>query len=147
MKRFIKASKEEFTPLTNEGILNTLKEYGIDTKKAQYELRAQEYTRYEEGSLYTVTFNCPGDWLAYLSMYVHRTPNAKNIVDSYLFRCQEDFDEFVEEYPTVSLIADRASSSWWGDGDDFIIYLKNFTTGQFLYGPEDNQYEEDDWED
>ena len=37
--------------------------------------------------------------------------------------------------------------SWWGDGDDFIYYLKNLDTGKMLYQADDSMYEEYDDDD
>ena len=122
MKRWIKASKAEFT---NAELVQMLKDHDIDTTKAKYELKAQRYERYEEGAIYIKKFTCSGDWLAYFSMQFHRQPNAEEIDDYY---GREEFEEMVEDYPTIDAILTTASKNWWGDGDDYIIYLKNLTS-------------------
>lgn len=118
----------------NEYIVSLLKEYSIDTTKHHYELVAESYKRYESGKRYTKNFNCPGDWLAYFSMIVHGSPTAKKIDEYYE---QDDFEDLLEENPTVNDIAKYASSNWWGDGDDYIIRLKNLDTGKVLYLADD----------
>lgn len=145
MKRYIKSSESD--NFTNADIVNMLNDAGIDTTKAQYELRAQEYDRYESGANYTKKFTCPGDWLAYWSMLLHKCPNATNFQDhGYEL---DELAEYIEDNPTVEDMNELASSNWWGDGDDYIIYLKNLTTGHYLYGPEEivEEFEEEDWED
>jgi hypothetical protein len=72
------------------------------------------------------------------------------------FDFADDFDEGFNAMinscgSTVEAMNRHASSSWWGDGDDYIIYLKNLDTDTYLY---DNieEYEEyssddEDWDD
>lgn len=131
----------------NKYIVSLLKEYSIDTTKHYYELVAESYERYESGKRYIKNFSCPGDWLAYLSMAVHGSPTAKKI-DKYYG--QDDFEDLLEENPTVTDIAKYASTHWWGDGDDYIIYLKNLDTGKVLYladSESEPEISQEDWED
>ena len=125
-----------------EAILNILREYGIDTTKHQYELRAETYERYTNGNVYTRRFVCPGDYLAYFSMLFTHGPTVEGILDHY--GTVEEFAEVVDANPTVEDIHDVASSSWWGDGGDYIIYLKNLSTGETLYEGSDPEYEYDE---
>ena len=145
MKRYIKISEEG--SLTNKDMVEVLKSMGIDTTMSQYELRAEEYERYSSGTLYAKKFKCPGDWLAYLSMAIHGTPNAEQLGDHFDVYTKEDFEEFASDYPTVEDMKDCASSCWWGDGDDYIIYLKNLTTGETLYQGDSDYYEDEEDED
>lgn len=148
MKRYIKSFKSSDKPeFNNKYLVSLLKDHSIDTTKHKYELRAQTYERYESGKYYTKKFTCPGDWLAYLSMIVHASPSADNIADELGI---DYFEEILEDNPTVADIEELASSTWWGDGDDFIIYLKNLDSGEYLYGPEEEEEEdidEEDWGD
>lgn len=142
MKRYIKSNTDN--ELTNQSIVELLRSRGIDTTKAKYELKAQRYERYEEGATYTKRFMCPGDYFAYFSMHVHEQPSASNL-DYWT----NEFEEMLDECPTVDDMREYATCYWWGDGDDFIIYLKNLSTGEYLYGPEyiEEEYDEEDWED
>ena len=144
MKRYIKASMDY--EWTNKSIVELLESRGIDTTKAEYELKAQRYERYDEGAVYTRKFTCPGDYLAYFSMTIHSQPNASNINFHYP---GDEFIDIVDECPTVEDIADYAEQYWWGDGDDYIIYLKNLSTNEYLYGSEkvEEEYDNEDWED
>lgn len=143
MKKYIKSTID--SKLTNQSLVKLLESKGIDTTKAKYELKAQRYERYTDGGIYTLHFTCPGDYLAYFSMAIHKQPNSENIYNYYF----DEFEDILDTYPTVEDIADHASSSWWGDGDDYIIHLKNLTTDEYLYGPEEveEEYDEEDWED
>ena len=78
-------------------------------------------------------------------MILHKQPTAEAIDDYF----EDDFKEYIQDYPTVDAIAGHASSHWWGDGDDYIIYLKNLTTGQILYSADgyEEESEDDEWED
>lgn len=127
----------------NKLLVDILKEHGIDTTKAQYELKAESYERYDSGKVYTRKFTCPGDYLAYFAMWVHRQPSVSSIDDL------DYFEDIVDENPTVGDIATYAEQNWWGDGDDYIIYLKNLNTGEILYSADEpeEEYEEEEWED
>ena len=139
------SADNNYTPLTNKELIKMLDDAGIDTTKCKYELRAESYERYGSGRKYTRKFTCPGDWLAYFSMILHKQPTAEAIDDYF----EDDFKEYIQDYPTVDAIAGHASSHWWGDGDDYIIYLKNLTTGQILYSADgyEEESEDDEWED
>lgn len=122
--------KGEFTDFTDSNVVKYLKDNGINTSRCTYELTAQEYERYEEGEIYTLQFDCYGDWLAYLSMLLHSEPNADTIGD---YMDIDDFKDLVADYPSLKDMKAHASQAWWGDGSDFIIKLKNLTTGTILY--------------
>lgn len=122
----------------NKLLISILKEYGIDTTKSEYELKAISYERYGNGKIYTCKFACSGDYLAYFSMAIHKQPSVRNINGWY---GMDEFENIVEKYPTVEDISNYASSNWWGDGDDHIIYLKNLTTNETLY--ESSEFGED----
>lgn len=131
----------------NSEIVAILKDHGIDTTKSKYELVAETYERYGGGRKYRKNFTCPGDYLAYFAMTIHATPNYNNLMDS--FGDIYEFEEFVDKYPTVGDIAEHAASSWWGDGDDYIISLKDVNSGEVLYAgdsePEEYSEEDEDW--
>ena len=122
-----------------------LKDNGIDTTPHRYELKAETYERYGGGQIYTKKFRCEGDYLAYFSMLFHTRPTESEILDFY--DSYEDFAEFVEGNPSVEDMKESASRCWWGDGDDFIIYLKNLDTGDILYESdyEEEEYDEEDY--
>lgn len=149
MKRYVyvKSNYENENDYTNSDIVKLLNEHGIDTTKAQYELKAEAYERYGSGSVYIKKFKCPGDWLAYWSMLFHTTPNASAFSEEGYTLA--DIEEYIDAYPDVESMRKQAEMNWWGDGDDYIIYLKNLTTGEYLTGPNEDYYEEDeeDWED
>ena len=141
-----KITASEDGRLTNADVVRILKDHGIDTTKCQYELKAEEYERYSRGQHYVKKFACPGDYLAYLAMLFHRGPNAA-LIDAW-YGGKEGFIEEIEDHPTVEDMAEYACSIWWGDGDDFIYYLKNLTTGDILYQSDESpEYYEDDEED
>jgi hypothetical protein len=131
---------ENVEPYTFSDILKYLKKHGIDTTKYKYEMAAQEYERYSNGDIYTIKFSCPGDYLAYIAMAVHEPLTPEVIFDFFY----EDYgidavDGIFEELPnSLSGMADYASSGWWGDGSDYIYYLKNLTTGNYLYKSHDS---------
>ena len=137
MKRYIRSSESQYK-LTMQDILKKLNSLGIDTTKHKYELKADEYY----GNPYVYKFTAPGNYIAYFSMTLHRKMNPKNLVE-YINDYEFDFDE----YPSVEAIEDKASYSWWGDGDDYIKSLKNLDTGEVLYeAEEEDEYEEsEDW--
>lgn len=115
---------------TDRELINMLNDAGIDTTKCNYELKAEEFNMFGDDEEYTRKFTCPGDWLAYFSMILHKQPTAAAI-DNYFGR--EQFEEIIDNYPTIDDIADLAWVEWGSDrGDDSIIYLKNLTTGQEL---------------
>lgn len=130
-----------------------LKSHGIDTTMHKYELRAQEYERYSDGSQYTVKFKCPGDYLAYLAMVLHKRVRTQSsfadaLVDYFLYEDDTDFSSLFDECGyTVNDMADHAESCWWGDGGDYITLLKNLDTGEVLYSAEPDYDEFDDRED
>lgn len=101
--------------------------------------------RMYSGGKYKKKFTCPGNYLAYFAMTIHGTPNYEKIEDRFGL---DYFEEIVNDHPTIEDIEDYASDCWWGDGDDYIIYLKNLTTGEILYqAEEEDEYdEEDDWD-
>lgn len=144
--KIISSTSGQYTE-DNKGLIQLLKDRGIDTTFHRYELYAQTYERYEEGSKYKLKFKCPGDYLAYFSMALHETPNYDNME----FYCGgiEEIAEFLDEYPTLNDIRSCAEEYWWGDGSDYIIYLKNIDTGDKLYFAEDDELyfaEDDDWD-
>ena len=133
-------------------ILNALNSAGIDTTIHNYEMKAQRYERYTEGSTYIIKFTCPGDYLAYLAMNLHK-PLTKHLIVEFFGHYwgidQESISYLFDEAPkSLSKMADYANAYWWGDGDDFIIYLKNVSTGEYLCGPNEIEEEEsfdEDW--
>ena len=94
--------------------------------------------------------------MAYFSMAVHQGIKDVSELASYIGGWGIDDDNyqtaFFEEFPdSVKGMEEHASSNWWGDGDDYIILLKNLDTGEILYESE-GRYDEyddegDDWED
>ena len=143
MKKMIKASQQP--KFTNKVLEKILRDADLWEDLQDYELKAQRYERYDNGAVYTKKFMCPGDWLAFLSMIVHKEPNAKTLREDYYDK--ESIEELIEECPTVDAIEEYASRNWWGDGDDYIIYLKNLSTNEYLYGPNEEPIDEDDDED
>ena len=129
-------------------ILNELKSAGIDTTKYKYEMKAERYERYESGPIYTIKFTCPGDYLAYTAMAVHKSLTKDIIVnffDEYYGVTVDNIDEMFDIVPaSLDEMDDFANSNWWGDGDDYIIYLKNLTTGEYLCGPNEEEYEDEE---
>lgn len=126
-------------------VIDWLNRKGIDTTKHRYELEAEEYRRYESGPTYRYRFTAPGDWVAYVAMQLHRdmSPNAVvEYINDYF-----DNEEELAEISSIPAIRDTAAMSWWGDGDDFIHYLKNLDTGEMLYQTDDSMYEEYDDDD
>lgn len=144
MKRMIKAAGTA-SEFTKNDLLKILKDHDIDTPVHTYELMAEKYDRGASNHNYTRTFKCPGNWLAYLAMALHATPTPERIED--YFGDVDDFVAFVEANPTERDIEDYAAAQWWGDGDDYIYYLKNKTTGEILYSANgDEDVDEGKWE-
>lgn len=140
--------------LTKQELINTLNSWGVDTTKATYELFAEEYGRYGEGGTYKVVFTAPGDWVAYLSMQLHDEMEAESVLEFleeyWGVETIDDIEEIPEEVRTEKGMKDYATSQWWGDGDDYIIYLKNLSNGKVIYantynGPSECECE-DDWD-
>lgn len=126
------------TQYTLNDVLQYLKDAGIDTTKHRYELKAEDYGS-GTGSQYTYRFTALGDWMAYLSMKLHRSMTKSDVLD-YL-------NESLDDLPTtLEGMLEFATENWWGDGDDFIISLKNIDTSVVLYSGDnaDGDYEEDD---
>ena len=148
MKKVIKpveCADEEYSSVTYPELINRLKELGIDTTKHHYELKAEGY---DNGAIYTFKFTAPGDYLAYISMLLHRNFNRSNLIEMI-----DDYygDEWADEIPqSLEAMEDKAYDAWYGDGDDGIYYLKNLDTDEFLYDsevPEEDEEEyDDDWE-
>lgn len=131
--------------LSMKQFLKWLRSHGIDVTIHNYELQAEKYERYTSGSTYTYRFKAPGDWVAYMSMLLHRNMTPANIMD-YVSEWLDD-GEYDGIFHSVNAIREYAETNWWGDGDDFIHYLKNLDTGEMLYEAEDYdelEYEEDD---
>lgn len=149
MKKYIKAANQD--SITFSSVLNALKSAGIDTTKSSYEMRAETYGRYGDGGdLYTIKFTCPGDYLAYLAMYIHEPLTKENILN-FIEEYFGNLDKMLKEIPSLPDMRNVASSFWWGDGCDYILYLKNLTTGETLhegdYPVDEYVYEEDeDWD-
>ncbi len=144
MKRYIRAASQsvESTEITDKAIFKLFDELGIDNTRHRYELKAEKYERYERGRNYVKRFTCSGDYLAYFSMFLHTKPTAEGLSEYF-----DDFDEFkdlVEANPTVEDIKGYASSFWFGDGDDFIFYLKNLDNNKVLYEADYEDYDEYD---
>lgn len=138
-KAIKKSSQGEFS---DKLIKSLLQAENIDTTKHKYELQAKEHDLLNRGEVYTKRFVCSGDWLAYLSMALHNSPTATR-VNKYFG--QAGFENLIDACPTVNDIRIHAGANWYGDNDDFIIYLKNLDTDKYLYGPEEP--DEEDWED
>lgn len=143
MKRYIRSATEEDAnkELTLKSVLQILNDANIDTTIHTYELYAEEYERYERGRLYKKTFKCRGDYLAYFSMLLHKSPTVSALGE--YFDDTDDFGDFVIHNPTVADMETYAASSWYGDGDDFIIYLKNLDTHETLYQSDYDEIEEE----
>lgn len=116
--------------------------------KQKYRLVAQAYERYGSGATYSRTFYAPNDYLALFSMMLHAAPTIANFEDfgfEYI-----DMEEYLNDYPTYKDLLSHAASTWWGDGDDYIISLTNLTSGKTLYegeaGYEDDEDDEYDFE-
>lgn len=115
--------------LSSKSLVSKLNAKGIDTTNCRYVLKAEEYERYEAGRVYTKTFTCPGDWLAYFSMLLHTKPTYAKLIEYF---GEEEIEDMVDQY-SLQDMKNLASQSWYGDGDDYIILLQNLTTGETLY--------------
>ena len=146
MRKYIRSSSENY-PLLKE-FLKELKARGIDTTKHKYELKAERYERFGSGDTYTYKFTALGDYVAYISMKIHRDM-TKDGIEEFLEDYYGGVEETLDYIPTLDAMEATASDDWWGDGDDYIIYLKNLDTGKVLYeGDYEEEYEEDDdWDD
>lgn len=115
MKKYVRAedSIDEIEVRSNKDISELLAKNNIDNTVHKYELRAEEYERYDSGRSYTRKFNCPGDWLAYVSMLIHRAPNINNLED-YFGEGEVGYElqAMIDECPTVDDMASSASESW-----------------------------------
>lgn len=132
----------QFEELTDASIIQILKDHNLDTTSHKYVMKAERYERYTRGKDYVSRCSCPGDYLAYFMMLLHKKSTAEALNE--YFDDAEEFREFVADHPTVSDIDRYASQNWWGDGDDYIFYLKNLDTGEMLYQSEEDEiYEED----
>lgn len=157
MKRYIKSSHtlDELSKMSDKDCLKAiceeLKAHGIDTTMHNYELGAETYQRFSSGPMYNVKFRCPGDYLAYFAMIAHQeAATLSGLVDAIYTTIEmyDGFDGFFEEFgTTVKSMYDHAFESWWGDGDDYIVYLKNLDTGETLYSGGDGGYESYETED
>ena len=163
VKKYIAAdTKIDYDSMSEKEFLkwlcSRLQEAGINTQVHRYELCAEEYDRFSSGKKYVVDFKCPGDYLAYFAMVGHKDvqtlANLSSCVKELMWNYDIDtFDAFLEIFGrTVAGMEDFASDNWWGDGDDYIIYLKNLDTGKTLYRNDDSEpeiYDEDDedWDD
>lgn len=136
--KFDKELRRAFRPKAQNSISYMLKSHSIDTTPAKYELYAESYERYGSGRKYRKRFTCPGNYIAYLSMVMHEKPTFSAVEDYF---GEGGLEDLLEENPTVNDIADYAAANWWGDGDDFIIYLKNLTTGETLYSAAEEEGE------
>lgn len=150
MKKYVKAVSEEDKVLW-KSVLQKCKQVGIDTTSNNYEMMAERYMRYQEGGNYTIKFSAPGNYFAYMAMYIHQPLNIENILE-FIKDYFGDVDDMLADYPTEESMKENAESVWWGDGDDYIFYLKNTTTGDILYQGEDSgEIDEDeyyeDWDD
>lgn len=127
----------ENTRFSDADVVNILNKYGIDTTKCQYRLRVETDQIYNGSDSYVKKFTCSGDYLAFFSMKIHKSPNASNL--SAIFDNDiSKFEKFVSDNPDIGDIAYEAEASWsdYGDGSERISYLKNLSTGEFLYEDE-----------
>lgn len=124
-------------------IVSFLKSNQIDTTKHKYELVAESYSN---GKRYTYKFTAYGDWMAYLSMALHRNMKMSSI-DKHVEDLFGDIEDIPSNLLSVESMFDYASDYWWGDGDDYIISLRNLDTGEILYesGESEEYEEEDNW--
>ena len=142
-----------------KAICAKLREYGIDTTVHNYEMRAKAYEGYGGGT-YTLKFRCPGDYLAYVAMCILRgeigygmKPESTRIrtasglakgIDDYFGGLEDLLDACGDSIESMS---NFASTNWWGDEDDYIMYLKNIDTGDVLYDngePDEEVFEDGD---
>lgn len=124
--------------LNNAVISDILRAKHIDTSIHHYAMHALRYERYGDEEPYTIKFKCRGDWFAYLSMLMHTSPARDRAMNEWFN--EAEFEALVNECPTVEAMRAYATQHWWGDGDDYIIYLQNLDTGEYLYGPQEVDY-------
>lgn len=118
-------------------IKNKVKELGMN--KSKYSMRAE---RYGDDGTYTLRFSAPNDYIALFAMLLHESPSINAMIE--YFDDLESIKYYFDEFPTYDDLYKFASESWWGDGDDFIIELKNLNTGETLYEGESNDEVDDD---
>lgn len=117
------------TEFNSTAVLSILDQYDIDTTMNEYELIFEKYNRIEPNKRYRIIFKCPGDYLAYFSMPLHRSPTTHNI---YLWCGPDKFLDIVSNHPSVRSISEYADYSWHG-GESPIISLVNVSRGRILY--------------
>lgn len=94
-------------------------------KNNKYLLVAEQYDR-GPAPTYKRKFNAPNDYIALFSMYCHDEPTEEELVDYF----GDDFSDYPQTYEEM---LKYARSTWWGDGDDYIILLENITEDKTLY--------------
>lgn len=121
-------------------------------KKQQYKLVAEKYNPFDSGDVYSESFYAPNDYIALFSMILHKAPSVKNF-ERAGWSGDDIIKDFADELPTYEDFYNYAASEWWGDADDYIISLKNLTSGKTLYEAEydfseseDDDYDFDDEE-
>ena len=120
-------------------IKSKVKELGMN--KSKYSMRAE---RYGDDGTYTLRFSAPNDYIALFAMLLHESPSINAMIE--YFGDLESIKYYFDEFPTYDDLYKFASESWWGDGDDFIIELKNLTTGETLYeGELNNDIDDEDY--
>ena len=119
---------------THADVLEVLNRYGIDTTTYKYQLEVETDQIYDGTDSYVKRFTCAGDYLAYFSMKLHKSPTVSNLSDLFSGSIQA-FENFVILNPTVEDIAYEAEASWagFGDGSESVVSLKNVSTGSVLY--------------
>lgn len=146
MKKYVKATSDEDKRLWKQ-VIQKCKEAGIDVTSNKYEMMAEKYMRYGAGANYTIRFSAPGNYFAYTAMYIHQPLNIDNLLE-FIEDQFGGIQDMLDEYPSEESMKEYASAVWYGDGDDYIFYLKNTTTGELLYeGDAGDIYEDEDYED
>lgn len=144
MKKYVKSADQTDTQFNSQSFIQLLNDKGIDTTPHRYELHAQQYGG---DNLYTQRFKCPGDYVAYFAMYLHESVKFDDVFE-YFNNNVENLTNFINEHPDVEAMQEYAAYNWWGDGGDYVFYLKNLDTDEFLYQGDENEIEEDeayDW--